>query len=140
MKNNFNWRINLILVIVFILGTAIVSRLFYLQILNRKLYESQALGQQVSFKNIVGPRGQIFCENSQETKGNKSSGEVKGLAINKESWKMVVNPKNVSDKNVFAENLSGGEKRRLHMLTILQTRPNFLILDEPTNDLDLVTV
>ena len=43
-------------------------------------------------------------------------------------------------QHVFAENLSGGEKRRLHMLTILQTRPNFLILDEPTNDLDLVTV
>ena len=32
-------------------------------------------------------------------------------------------------QHVFAENLSGGEKRRLHMLTILQTRPNFLILD-----------
>ena len=45
-----------------------------------------------------------------------------------------------SQQHVFAENLSGGEKRRLHMLTILQTRPNFLILDEPTNDLDLVTV
>ena len=45
-----------------------------------------------------------------------------------------------SQQHVFAENLSGWEKRRLHMLTILQTRPNFLILDEPTNDLDLVTV
>ncbi len=43
-------------------------------------------------------------------------------------------------QHVFAENLSGWEKRRLHMLTILQNRPNFLILDEPTNDLDLVTV
>ena len=43
-------------------------------------------------------------------------------------------------QHVFAENLSGGEKRRLHMLTILQNRPNFLVLDEPTNDLDLVTV
>ncbi len=43
-------------------------------------------------------------------------------------------------QHVFAEHLSGGEKRRLHMLTILQHRPNFLILDEPTNDLDLVTI
>lgn len=42
--------------------------------------------------------------------------------------------------HLFAENLSGGEKRRLHMLTILQDRPNFLVLDEPTNDLDLVTI
>lgn len=46
----------------------------------------------------------------------------------------------LNQQHVFAENLSGGEKRRLHMLSILQTRPNFLILDEPTNDLDLVTV
>ncbi len=45
-----------------------------------------------------------------------------------------------NQQHVFAENLSGGEKRRLHLLTILQNRPNFLVLDEPTNDLDLVTV
>lgn len=36
--------------------------------------------------------------------------------------------------------LSGGEKRRLYLLTILIENPNFLILDEPTNDLDLVTL
>ncbi len=36
--------------------------------------------------------------------------------------------------------LSGGEKRRLHLLTILMQNPNFLILDEPTNDLDLMTL
>ena len=41
---------------------------------------------------------------------------------------------------MFAEKLSGGEKRRLYLLTILQQAPNFLILDEPTNDLDLVTI
>lgn len=36
--------------------------------------------------------------------------------------------------------LSGGEKRRLYLLTILVSNPNFLILDEPTNDLDLLTL
>jgi len=36
--------------------------------------------------------------------------------------------------------LSGGEKRRLHLLTVLIKNPNFLILDEPTNDLDLLTM
>ncbi|MDG1475518.1 MAG: ABC-F family ATP-binding cassette domain-containing protein [Vicingaceae bacterium] len=36
--------------------------------------------------------------------------------------------------------LSGGEKRRLYLLTILITNPNFLILDEPTNDLDILTL
>jgi ATP-binding cassette subfamily F protein uup len=36
--------------------------------------------------------------------------------------------------------LSGGEKRRLQLLTVLLQSPNFLILDEPTNDLDIVTL
>ena len=36
--------------------------------------------------------------------------------------------------------LSGGEKRRLYLLTVLMMSPNFLILDEPTNDLDIMTL
>jgi ATP-binding cassette subfamily F protein uup len=40
----------------------------------------------------------------------------------------------------YISNLSGGEKRRLHLLSILFRNPNFLILDEPTNDLDLPTL
>ncbi len=38
------------------------------------------------------------------------------------------------------DKLSGGEKRRLYLCTILMTNPNFLILDEPTNDLDIMTL
>ena len=38
------------------------------------------------------------------------------------------------------KSLSGGERRRLHLLTVLMKNPNFLILDEPTNDLDLLTL
>ena len=37
-------------------------------------------------------------------------------------------------------NLSGGERRRLYLLTVLMANPNFLILDEPTNDLDIYTL
>lgn len=40
----------------------------------------------------------------------------------------------------YISKLSGGEKRRLHLLTVLFKSPNFLILDEPTNDLDLPTL
>jgi len=40
----------------------------------------------------------------------------------------------------FVAKLSGGERRRLYLLTILMRSPNFLILDEPTNDLDIVTL
>lgn len=39
----------------------------------------------------------------------------------------------------YVAKLSGGEKRRLYLLTILMKNPNFLILDEPTNDLDIIT-
>jgi len=38
------------------------------------------------------------------------------------------------------EKLSGGEKRRLYLMTVLMQNPNFLILDEPTNDLDILTL
>ena len=40
----------------------------------------------------------------------------------------------------FIEKLSGGEKRRLYLCTVLMENPNFLILDEPTNDLDILTL
>ncbi len=40
----------------------------------------------------------------------------------------------------YVSMLSGGEKRRLHLMTVLMKNPNFLILDEPTNDLDLLTL
>jgi len=45
-----------------------------------------------------------------------------------------------SKQNDWVINLSGGEKRRLFLLTVLIKNPNFLILDEPTNDLDLLTL
>jgi ATP-binding cassette subfamily F protein uup len=43
-------------------------------------------------------------------------------------------------KHDFVEKLSGGEKKRLYLCTVLIQNPNFLILDEPTNDLDIPTL
>lgn len=43
-------------------------------------------------------------------------------------------------QNDFVRKLSGGEKRRLYLCTVLMKNPNFLILDEPTNDLDIATL
>ncbi len=40
----------------------------------------------------------------------------------------------------YVYKLSGGEKRRLYLMTVLMKNPNFLILDEPTNDLDIMTL
>ena len=45
-----------------------------------------------------------------------------------------------SQQRVYVSQLSGGEKRRLYLLTVLIKNPNFLILDEPTNDLDIITL
>jgi ATP-binding cassette subfamily F protein uup len=47
---------------------------------------------------------------------------------------------NGEQQYTYLSKLSGGEKRRLHLLSILFTNPNFLVLDEPTNDLDLQTL
>lgn len=46
----------------------------------------------------------------------------------------------VPDQQKYISTLSGGELCRLHLATVLMRRPNFLILDEPTNDLDIVTL
>ncbi|TXB66349.1 ABC-F family ATP-binding cassette domain-containing protein [Phaeodactylibacter luteus] len=47
---------------------------------------------------------------------------------------------NRKQQQVYVSQLSGGERRRLYLLTVLMENPNFLILDEPTNDLDIITL
>ncbi|HFB99581.1 MAG TPA: ABC transporter ATP-binding protein, partial [Phaeodactylibacter sp.] len=47
---------------------------------------------------------------------------------------------NRKQQQVYVSKLSGGERRRLYLLTVLMENPNFLILDEPTNDLDIITL
>lgn len=44
------------------------------------------------------------------------------------------------DQQKYISKLSGGERSRLHLASVLMRSPNFLILDEPTNDLDIVTL
>ncbi len=45
-----------------------------------------------------------------------------------------------ADQQKYIHTLSGGERSRLHLASVLMRSPNFLILDEPTNDLDIVTL
>ena len=125
MKKFINWRTNIILIFFVIFGAAIVSRLFFLQILEGKLFQAQALGQQVAFNSVIGQRGQIFCQNSQEKKGSEGSGELKSLAINKDSWTISVNPKDILDKEVFAEKLSQniGETKEQILLELNSQNP-----------------
>ncbi len=44
------------------------------------------------------------------------------------------------DQQKYISKLSGGERRRLYLATVLMREPNFLVLDEPTNDLDIMTL
>lgn len=90
----------------FILAAIIISRLFYIQVLNHKFYQAQALGQQIGLKGEEGQRGEIFFASSKEKGGSKVSGEVKSLAINKDKWLMYAVPQKIEDKDEFAEILS----------------------------------
>jgi len=138
MKKSKNWRVNIILTLILILGAAIISRLFFLQILDRKLYGAEALGQQVAFNNVVGSRGQIFCENSQEKKGVQGSGEVKSLAINKDSWMISVNPKDVPDKQAFAEILSKNINQTPEQIVLeLNSQDSYVVIEKDLSSEEL---
>jgi cell division protein FtsI/penicillin-binding protein 2 len=138
VKKFTNWRINIILILVIVIGAAIISRLFFLQILERKLYGAQALGQQVSFNNVTGSRGQIFCQNSQETKGSQESGEVKSLAINKDSWTISANPKDIPDKQAFAEALSKNIGQTPdQILSELSSQDSYVIIEKDLSSAEL---
>jgi len=138
MKKPINWRANVILVLIFILGAAVVGRLFFLQILERKLYEAQALGQQTVFNNVIGSRGQIFCENSQESKGVQESGEIKSLAINEDSWAISVNPKDIIDKQAFATALSSaiGQPQE-QILSELDSQGSYVVIQKDLSTAEL---
>jgi ATP-binding cassette subfamily F protein uup len=61
-----------------------------------------------------------------------------GASARPSSWNCFCSP---PDKQyTYLNSLSGGERKRLQLLTVLFANPNFLILDEPTNDLDLPTL
>ena len=138
MKKFANWRINAILFLIIIFGAAIISRLFFLQILERKLYGAQALGQQVAFNSVAGSRGQIFCANSQETKGVSESGDIKSLAINKESWTIFVNPKDVSNKQAFADILSKNiDATQDQILSELNSQNSYVVIEKDLSSADL---
>lgn len=129
MKNFSNWRIILIFVFILFFAAAIISRLFFLQILNHKLYQAQALGQQVKFNSISGQRGEVFFENSQESDGSRGSGETKSLVINKDKWTISFMPGSIKDKSAFADSLSKViEVSKEEILSKLDTEESYITL------------
>lgn len=88
-------RINLVLIILIIFGAAIISRLFYLQVIQYKFYQAQALGQQTVFQELQGPRGEIFFKNNGES-----------LAVDNDKWLVYADPSKVKDKAQTASVIS----------------------------------
>lgn len=101
-----NWKIKALFFLFFALAAAIAARLFYIQVINGKLYQAQALGQQTEFKEISGDRGEIFLGNSKESRGDKYALQFKSLAINQENWTIYAVPQKINNKEIFAEILS----------------------------------
>ena len=124
-----NWRLNIILIIVLIFGAGCIARLFYLQILNHKFYQAQALGQQAGFQEINGSRGQIFFVNSQESKGGSGTGETKSLAIDKDSFVISAMPNEIENEEIFAENLAKNiSETKESVLAKLEGRTSYTII------------
>ena len=101
-----NWRLKVLLFFILLLAAIIISRLFYIQIINGKFYQAQALGQQAGFKQIVGERGQVFLSNSKDSKGDEDSFQVKSLAINQDGWLVYTVPSKIENKDNFSKVLS----------------------------------
>lgn len=97
-----NWRTTLVVLLLSFFAATIVGRLFHLQVVQGKFYQSQALGQQAGFKEVTGERGEVFFENSKDSRGNVGSSEVHSLAINEDRWLVSAVPKQIEDKDTFA--------------------------------------
>jgi ABC transport system ATP-binding/permease protein len=100
------------------------------------------IGETVIFGNF-SQQGLVFKENMRLIEYVKTFAEnfplANGGSLNAAQFlELFLFP---ADKQyTYLESLSGGEKKRLQLITVLFKNPNFLILDEPTNDLDLPTL
>lgn len=91
------WRINLILIFLFLFGATIIGRLIYIQILNRQFYKALAFGQQQLLIQVQGKRGEVFFKNREN---------LLPLAINK-TWQFCyILPREIKNKVDIAEKLA----------------------------------
>jgi len=89
-----NWRINLVLIFICILGAAILGRLAVLGIFNQEFYKALAEGQQKILTPTIGKRGEIFFENGEP------------IAVNKTGYYVFVCPKEIKQKQETAQALA----------------------------------
>lgn len=103
---------------------------------------SWVVGDTVRF-GYYSQEGLSFDENKRvidavsEIADDIDLGEGRRIAPMQYLQKFLFSP---GDQQKYIRTLSGGERCRLHLATVLMRQPNFLILDEPTNDLDIITL
>jgi cell division protein FtsI/penicillin-binding protein 2 len=93
-----HWRINLILIFVFLFGAAIISRLVFLQLLDQEYWKALARGQQKFFEEIGPKRGEIFIKDK--------AGNLYALATNKDFDFVYLVPEEIKNKSEVAIILS----------------------------------
>ena len=89
-----NWRINLVFILFFIFGAAVIGRLFYVQVLNHQKYRAWAQGQQKIFSPFKGERGEVFFQDGAP------------LAINRNSYFAYAAPNEIKEPVETARTLS----------------------------------
>ena len=89
-----NWRINLILLFIFLFGAIIIGRLVYIQIIQKEYWQALAHGQQKFFQQVYGERGEIFFRGGEP------------LAINREFTYVFVSPSKVEEPEIVVNALS----------------------------------
>lgn len=89
-----NWRVNLIFILIFLFGAALIGRLFYIQINQHDLFKALSQGQQKIFSPIQSERGEVFFKNNQI------------LATNIEEKFIYVSPREIEEKEKTAKTLS----------------------------------
>src|SRR5581483_10856878 len=125
------WRFLLLLIFFMVAAIALASRLFYLQVLNGKFYQAQALGQQVGFEQVYGRRGEIFFQDSQQSHGIASTGDTKSLAIDKDKWLISAVPKIIKDKVSAAGILASYlDQSKESLLTKLNAPTSYVVLQK----------
>src|SRR3989344_2326405 len=93
-----SWRINLIFLFIILSAAVLISRLIFLQVLNQEYWRAMAKGQQKTFIQIPGERGEIFLQDKENS--------LYPLAINKEFRLVYIDPNEVKEKEKTAEILS----------------------------------
>jgi cell division protein FtsI/penicillin-binding protein 2 len=120
-----NGRINLVIVVVFLIGGIALSRLFYLQINRGDYYKAMAQGQQTSLSETQGERGEVSFKN----------GEM--LAMTEKEPYLFVSPEEIKDKEKTAELLSPViDKDKNTLLALMGKEGSFyeIILEKITAD------